>query len=111
MKVIYVAGPYRSNGWNGIWSNIMEARGIARGLWVGGHAAICPHLNSMFMDGPDLESEQFILGDLEIIKKCDAMVMMDGWGLSPGAKREHGLARSIGIPVFYSAEEALEKLK
>lgn len=100
MKVIYVAGAYRANSWNGVWDNIMHARTIARQLWVDGWAVICPHANSIFMDGEDTDGV-FLTGDLEILRRCDAIYMLDNWKQSEGARGEYKLAEELGLEVYY----------
>jgi hypothetical protein len=86
--IIYIAGPYRSKwGKLGIIRNIWKARKVAAELWRMGHTPICPHLNSALMDGivPD---RVFLEGDIKILKRCDAIVMMPEWRDSEGAKDE-----------------------
>lgn len=102
MKIIYVAGPYRADGWHNVWENIMAARAAAREAWKLGWAVICPHANSIFMDGPDITDLAFLAGDLEIVRRCDAMLMLPGWEQSVGARGEHALAEGLGLPIYYS---------
>ena len=40
-------------------------------------------------------------GDLDMIRRCDAIVMMPGWEASKGADREHSLALSMRLPIYY----------
>ena len=105
MKVLYVAGPYRAEGWNGVFENVIKAREYARRFWLHGWAVICPHANSIFMDGPDIEPMTFIDGDLEIIRRCDAIFMLPRWEQSEGAKLEHALAVKLGIPIYVHLEQ------
>jgi hypothetical protein len=102
LKLIYVAGPYRSK--LGIWGvkrNIEKAAVVARQLWAGGFAVICPHMNTALMDGSDIPDESFLKGDLEILRRCDAIVMVGFWEGSEGASNEHEFACVSGIPAFY----------
>jgi len=93
MKVMYVSGPYRAPTENGVFENIMRARAAAHKLWEKGWAVVCPHTNSMFMGGLDGRSDEaFIEGDLEIVKRCDAIFMLNGWLLSEGARQENQTA-------------------
>lgn len=99
--IIYIAGPYRSKyGVFGRILNILRARKLAKKVWASGFYAICPHLNSALMDGicPD---EQFLEGDIEILKKCDAILMIDGFEKSSGAINELISAREIGIEIIH----------
>ncbi len=100
MKVAYVAGPYRADNPNGIFENIMAARRVAVRLWQIGYVAICPHMNTMLFDGA-CDDSVWLEGDLEILRRCDLVVMVPGWSKSQGAKKERLEAKSHGIPVFY----------
>jgi dienelactone hydrolase len=103
VKLIYVAGPYTGKTINEVFENIMEARRAAYRLWNQGYAVICPHLNSAFMDGHDIEAtrQMFIQGDLAILKRCDAIYMLSNWRLSPGATEELAKAKEWGLEVIY----------
>lgn len=103
MRVVYVAGPYAGRTVNDIFENIMEARRAAYRLWNQGYAVICPHLNSMFMDGESIEAtrDMFVRGDLEILSRCDAIYMLQNWRLSKGAVMEHAEAKRLGLEVMY----------
>jgi hypothetical protein len=99
MKVIYVAGPFRAeNAW-AIECNIREAERVALEVWNMGCAAICPHTNTRFFQGaaPD---DVWLKGDIEIMKRCDAVILTSDWPRSSGAKEEKRVAEQSGIPVF-----------
>ena len=99
MKVIYIAGPYRSDCENGVFENIVGARRVAVRLWQEGWAVICPHTNSFFM-GSRLGDDKFIEGDLEILSRCDAIYMLDGWRDSKGVKAELEKAKELGLEIW-----------
>ena len=99
MRVIYVAGSYTGDSHNAVFENIMAARTAARRLWFEGWAVICPHTNSMFMDGQNT-SRVFIEGDIEILKRCDAIYMLKGWELSAGAYAEFWCAKDNDLDVY-----------
>ena len=48
--------------------------------------------------------EQYIEGDLDILSRCDAVVMLPDWKESNGAKIERSYAFFCGIPVYYYPE-------
>ena len=104
MTVVYVAGPFRGpSAWD-IEQNIRRAEELALEVWRAGMACLCPHTNTRFFQNaaPD---HVWLDGDLELLARCDAVLMTPNWHRSAGAsaEREHALSR--GIPVFYSLDE------
>ncbi len=104
MKVIYIAGPFRSKTEWGRQQNIREAERYALEVWVRGAAAICPHKNTEHFEGsaPD---QLWIQGDLEILRRCDAVLFLPTWRMSQGAILERSYAEERGIPVFDTLDE------
>lgn len=100
MRVIYVSGPLTGDGTRQVvWENTMRAREIAILLWELGAAPICPHLNTLFMDGTSINYEKFIEGDKELVKRSDGVVRLPGE--SEGADIETELAAALKIPVLF----------
>ncbi len=99
MRVIYVAGRYSAPTEAQVKENIAIAEKYAQKIWKAGHAAICPHLNTAHW-GNLLTHDQFIAGDLEIIKRCDAVYLIPGWEHSKGARQENAFAVNRRIPTF-----------
>ena len=55
-------------------------------------------------DFPELADDQFWLdGTLELMRRCDAVVLVDGWQHSSGARGEIEEARKLGIKVYLSS--------
>lgn len=99
MTLLYLSGPYRAPTINGIYENIQRARVLAVELWKAGYAVLCPHLNTAFMDG-DVPIEAIPDGDYEMVRRCDAVVMLPGWQTSVGATQERLIAIGNGTPVY-----------
>lgn len=104
MKVVYIAGPFRSSTHWGIVHNVRRAELRALDVWGMGAAALCPHLNTANFQGawPD---ELWIEGTLELLRRCDAVLLVAGWRGSEGTIAEIAEARRLGIPVFDVAGE------
>ena len=100
MKLVFISGAYRNGGYAGVETNIQHARKEAVKLWQMGYAVICPHLNTAHFDGlcPD---DIWLKGDLEILKRCDVIYMLNNWHNSQGAKAELELAQQKGLEVIY----------
>jgi hypothetical protein len=99
MKVAYVAGPFRAdNSWD-MEQNIRRAEAIALELWRMGHAVICPHTHTRFFQGA-ADDDVWLEGDLEILRRCDFIVMTPDWRRSSGARKELDEARRRGMAAY-----------
>lgn len=114
MKVVYVAGPFRPQLVPGSqWEqeqNIRLAEATSLEIWKMGAVAICPHTMTRFFQGaaPD---DVWLKGDLELLRRCDAMITVGTWGKSKGTIGEYAFAVENKIPVFaglYSLKSWLE---
>jgi len=104
VKVVYIAGPYRApNAWE-IEENIRRAERLALEVWKLGAAALCPHTNTRFFQGA-ADDAVWLDGDLELLKRCDAVLLVPGWHKSTGARAEVRVAESRGLPVFASVDD------
>jgi nucleoside 2-deoxyribosyltransferase len=99
MKLVYVAGPFRGPDHWAIAENIRNAERVALKVWRMGAAALCPHANTAHFQNaaPD---EVWLKGDLEMLARCDALVLVPDWERSVGTRAEVEFAQSRGIPVF-----------
>lgn len=96
---VYIAGPYRSPTDAGVQRNIRRAALLAQRVWKTGCVAVCPHLNSANFSG--IVPEQWILdGYLELVSRCDAVVLTAKWRESEGTLAEMAWAEKYEIPVF-----------
>jgi hypothetical protein len=85
-----------------------------------GLAVLCPHANTAWMDGAQLEKdpisgvakgpgdEIFLKGDLEMLRRCDGLVLVGEWEKSAGCRDEHLLSMSLGIPAWEWPRERAE---
>lgn len=99
VKVIYIAGKYRGPNQWAIEQNIRAAEEVAARVWAMGHVALCPHANSRHMEGV-ASDEVFLAGTLELMRRCDAVLLVPNWRDSEGARAEVAEADRLGIPVF-----------
>lgn len=100
MKVVYVAGPFRGpSSWD-IECNIRQAETLALEVWRSGAAALCPHTNTRFFQGA-AEDSIWLDGDIEMLLRCDALILAPDWERSSGARGERDEALRAGLPVFY----------
>ncbi len=107
-RVLYISGPFsHPDPVHGIPKNILQASEAALVAWRDGWAVHCPHKNCAgFEHAAGIPYETWIQGDLELLRRADAICMVGTWTESPGALREYRLARALGMPVYrYVAEE------
>lgn len=108
--IIYISGAYmgKDEG-KSIDENIRIARKMAITLWELGYTVICPHLNTQnFERDCKCNYDDYIEGDISLVKKSDGIMMLDNWKESNGASIERQAAFEDGIPVFYSIEQLEE---
>ncbi len=108
MKLLYICGPIRNDDADIQTANIIRGIEAAKAIWQGGGAAICPHALAYFQeDNPASEQTQYIDGDLEMIKRCDAVLALRGWPSSVGASAEVCFARGQDIEILESLDDAV----
>jgi len=109
MKVIYIAGRYRDKrGEYYVRCNIREAERAALFVWMSGGAALCPHKNTAGLGGAyGIADNVWLEGDMELLKRCDAVWMLPGWESSEGAEREFSFAFNNNIPRLYDQHDVL----
>jgi nucleoside 2-deoxyribosyltransferase len=104
MKVLYIAGPLRA--WDD-WArehNCRRAEAVALEVWMLGIAALCPHTMTRFYSGT-MPDANFMAGALEMMTRCDGVLVLEHWQSSQGTRLEVQYAKEKGIPVFESLAE------
>jgi hypothetical protein len=98
-KVIFISGAYRNGTEWGLEENIRRAEDAALKLWKLGWVVICPHKNSAHFGGscPD---KVWLDGDLELLRRSDAIYLLKGWQKSEGALMEYELATKQPIKIY-----------
>jgi hypothetical protein len=100
MELAFISGPYRANTVYNIKRNIQAAERVALKYWKKGYAVICCHKNTALFDG-EAPDELWLEGDLEMLRRCDIIVMMRDWEKSSGARAELKEAERIGLKIIY----------
>lgn len=97
MKVIYIAGPYRGD----IEQNVKDAQQVGDILARAGVAFICPHSNGRPHDHLGAPDEYWLESTLEIMRRCDGVLLFGTWEKSSGTAGEVLEAMKLRKPVFY----------
>lgn len=119
MKLVYVAGPYRSNVEGGVKSNIAKAQLMGLTIATSGHKLglfpVIPHMNTANfethafrvteMSGGFVEpvpDEYWLHGTMALMEKCDAVLLTHPHAgtVSSGTRAEILRAIELGIPVY-----------
>lgn len=96
--MVYVAGAYSNNPEH----NMQKAEQASIQLIKNGFAVFTPHKNFYdYQKYKDIHYETYLRMDFEIIRRCDAVYVLDNWEESPGTKREIDLCNEWDIPVFW----------
>jgi hypothetical protein len=99
MRVVYIAGPFRgATPWD-VAENVRRAERLGLEVAKLGAVPLIPHANTANFDG-QLTDEFWLDGTLELLRRCDALILTEDWQRSSGARREKEDAESRGQPVF-----------
>ena len=100
--IIYVSGKYTGKTPKETNKNIAEAKAVAIELWNKGFTALCPHLNTANFEDSECHAtyKDYLRGDIELLSRCDAMVLCKGWQESNGALLEVEFAKNNNIPIY-----------
>lgn len=104
MKVIYVAGKFTApNSWQRA-RNIRAAETVGFAVAQVGAMPLIPHANTAHFDGT-CSPEFWYEGTLELLRRCDAVMLVPGWEGSKGVKAEMEEATRRGMLVFERIDE------
>ena len=99
MAVVYIAGPFRARTSWGIAENIRAAERLGLEVAKLGMMPLIPHANTAHFQG-ELPDKFFLDGTMELLRRCDAVMLTPNWATSSGARDEADEAERLGIPVF-----------
>lgn len=103
--LVYLAGPYTAATREGVELNI--ARAVDRAVEVAklGAMPVCPHSNTGDERFEKAQDYRFwVAGTMELLRRSDALLTIDGWQSSSGARGEVTAADRMGKPVFHSVD-------
>jgi len=102
--LVYVAGPIRPTNGKTVEENCWIAKQVALELWKHGLAVICPHANTdlpIQLAEKELAANIWLDGDMEMLARCDAMVVCQDSSKSVGTLGEIAFASERNIPIYY----------
>ena len=98
-KVVYVAGPFRAKTQWEIEQNVRRAEKASLRLWKAGYVVICPHTMTRYYQN-ELPDRVWLDGGLELLRRADAIYLLDGWTFSEGSLEEYNLAKELGLVIM-----------
>lgn len=107
IPLIYIAGPYRAEHPYQIQQNINNAWNLGVEICQLGYYPVIPHLSTMHMEGLGT-AEFFIEATLEVMRRCDGVLVIPDYFTSKGTLGEIKEATKLGIPVFYNKHDMHE---
>jgi len=100
MKTVYIAGPFTAPTPWLIENNVRRAEELSLKVCaLGNVVALCPHTMYRFFYGMET-ANYWYEATLELLRRCDAIIMLNGWEQSTGAVGEHTEAIELSIPIF-----------
>lgn len=101
--LIYIASPYSGKNYFEIERNINKAAEIGSKLLRRGWNVFIPHLNFNHGElwGLNFEHEDWLKLDLDILKRCDAIYLCEGWNESKGCQKEFHYAYKNNITIYH----------
>ena len=104
--VVYVSGKYSGKTDEEAKLNIQKAKEAGQKLWELGYTAVVPHLNTFGFDNESkCRYNDYVNGDLELLKRCNCLLMLDNWSDSTKARIERLEAIRHAIRTFESIDE------
>jgi hypothetical protein len=102
----YICSPYRGTK-EETAEYVTYAKMLTRDVLLSGHSAVTPHLYiaNCLDDTEPKERKVGLSAALEILTKCDAVVVGQKYGISEGMTSEIAQAENLGIPIFYKDTE------
>jgi len=112
VHLVYVAGPYRAATALAVAGNVHRAAAEAADLlYAHGYAVICPpSMSHGWERHTDYSNERTLEHCCEIVRRCDAVLVVGAWMTSSGTLQEIEAALAAGVPVYYSRQDLLSAL-
>jgi len=112
IPIVYVSSPHTptlpgTQGLAQFFTRVGFAHQVSEALWASGVVAVCPEKNCFGMDGA-CDPGFFKIGNLALMRRCDAVVMLPGYEESAGCREEMKAAGSK--PVFIIPADHTEML-
>lgn len=115
MYTVYIAGPFRGKNSYEVHCNVRAAEKLMHELLTAcleaqvQVACVCPHTMNQNFDGT-FDDQYWLDSSLELLRRCDGVLLVPGWERSAGAQGEHELALHLAKPIFTSPAQVVRHL-
>lgn len=100
MRLVYIAGPFNGD----VEHNCRKAEALACEVALLNAHPVVPHSLGRVLFG--VQSEEYTYaGTLELMRRCDILLLVPGWENSKGARSEVDEARKLDKPVCHTIAE------
>lgn len=100
LPLIYIAGKFRGPTPLDVRRNVEAARDLGFRVAQAGGYPVIPHTMTVDFD-KQLTDEFWLQGTMELLKRCDAIVLTANWMQSSGARAELVMAESLNMPSWF----------
>jgi hypothetical protein len=108
----YIAGPFSGATRAHVEANIARAVDLAVEVAKLGAFPVCPHANTADSRFEHVQPYQFwIDATLAMLRPCEALITVEGWENSSGARGEVAWMRAKYRPVFHTVTELAEYMR
>lgn len=103
MNIYYICSRYRGKDRAEIDKHIQYAKDLTREVLLHGNCAVTPHLymTDCLDDSDQCERMLGLKAAIELLEKCDAVVVGEKYGISEGMEAEIAHAKKMNIPILY----------
>lgn len=106
IKLVYVAGPFSAPEPRCSFDVAFHACAVGLEVAKLGACPWIPHANTALPEFEKVQPYQFWIDATELQRqKCDALLTLEGWEKSSGARKEVAAARASGQPVFHRLQD------
>lgn len=106
MQHVYIAGPLTAGDHLAVEQNIRLAERWILPLVDAGVVPVCPHTMYRHHFGTATPELWYIITE-SLLRRCDAIWLIEGWEESKGSVAEQSLAEELKLPSFRACHEAL----
>lgn len=107
---VYIAGPYTAPSAEEVHRNVARAMEVARQVYLKRHIPVVPHLTHfLHLDwvakGTWAPYKFWMVNAAATLEDCDAILMIENWQNSEGAKKEFDWAQELDMPTYFTVED------